>query len=83
MMSPMRTIIDLPQEQLGALARLCKVQKISRAEAIRRAVDRLLKESLVEEKNIGFGMWRNKGITARATLTIFGMNGVRNEGRNR
>ena len=65
MMSPMRTIIDLPPEQLGALARLCEAQKISRAEAIRRAVDRLLKDSLVEEKNIGFGMWRNKCITAR------------------
>jgi len=65
MMTPMRTIIDLPQEQLGALARLCEAQKISRAEAIRRAVDRLLKDSLIEEKNIGFGMWRNKGITAR------------------
>ena len=65
MISTMRTIVDLSQEQLGALARLCEVQKISRAEAIRRAVDRLLKESLVEEKNIGFGMWRNKGLTAR------------------
>lgn len=65
MISHMRTIIDLPQEQLGALARLCEVQKISRAEAIRRAVDRLLKDSLVEEKNIGFGLWRNKDITAR------------------
>ena len=61
----MRTIIDLPQEQLVALARLCEVQKISRAEAIRRAVDRLLQDSLVEEKNVGFGMWRNKDITAR------------------
>jgi metal-responsive CopG/Arc/MetJ family transcriptional regulator len=65
MMSLMRTIIDLPQEQLGALARLCEVQKISRAEAIRRAVDRLLKDSMIEEKNIGFGMWRNKRMTAR------------------
>jgi len=61
----MRTIIDLPQEQLGALARLCEAQKISRAEAIRRAVDRFLKESLTEEKNIGFGIWRNKGISAK------------------
>ena len=66
MMSTMRTIIDLPQEQLGALARLCALQKISRAEAVRRAVDRLLKDSLIEEKNIGFGMWRNKKIEARA-----------------
>ena len=33
----MRTIVDLTEEQVGALARLCVEQKISRAEAIRRA----------------------------------------------
>jgi len=71
MMSLMRTIIDLSQEQLGALARLCEVQKISRAEAIRRAVDRLLKDSMIEEKNIGFGMWRNKRMTARLYVDNF------------
>lgn len=61
----MRTIIDLPQEQLGALARLCAIQKISRAEAVRRAVDRLLKDSVIEDKDVGFGIWRKKSITAR------------------
>jgi len=61
----MRTIIDLPQEQLGALARLCAIQKISRAEAVRRAVDRLLKDSVIEDKEVGFGIWRKKSITAR------------------
>ncbi len=61
----MRTIIDLPQEQLGALARLCAIQKISRAEAVRRAVDRLLKDSVIEDKDVGFGIWREKSITAR------------------
>jgi hypothetical protein len=61
----MRTIIDLPQEQLGALARLCEMQKISRAEAVRRAVDRLIKDSLLEGKDIGFGLWKNKAVNTR------------------
>jgi hypothetical protein len=29
-----RTIIDLPKQQLDALARLCEAQKISRAEVL-------------------------------------------------
>ena len=61
----MRTIVDLPTEQLGALARLCEEQKISRAEAVRRAVDRLLKESLVDRRNVGFGIWKHKRIKSR------------------
>jgi len=48
----MRTIVDIPDEQLGALARLCEKQEISRAEAVRRAVDRLIKESKSEQKDV-------------------------------
>jgi metal-responsive CopG/Arc/MetJ family transcriptional regulator len=61
----MRTIVDLPKEQLGALARLCEQHKISRAEAVRRAVDRLIKESAPEQKDFGFGIWKHKRITSR------------------
>ncbi len=38
----MRTIVDLPDEQVEALAELCEREKISRAEAIRRAVAAML-----------------------------------------
>ena len=61
----MRTIVDLPDEQLGALARLCEKQKISRAEAVRRAVDRLIKESKPDQKDVGFGIWKHKNIESR------------------
>jgi len=37
----MRTIIELPDAQLESLSRLCRREKISRAEAIRRAVDKM------------------------------------------
>ena len=64
-MTPMRTIVDLQEEQLGALARLCGEQKISRAEAVRRAVDRLIKESKSDQKDVGFGIWKHKNIESR------------------
>jgi metal-responsive CopG/Arc/MetJ family transcriptional regulator len=65
MITSMRTIVDLPDEQLGALARLCERQKISRAEAVRRAVDRLIKESKSDQKNMGFGIWKHKNLDSR------------------
>ncbi len=61
----MRTIVDLPEEQLDALAQLCAQQKISRAEAVRRAVDRLLKESSTVRKDAGFGLWKGKRVDSR------------------
>jgi hypothetical protein len=58
----MRTIVDIPEKQLDALAQLCAQQNISRAEAVRRAVDRLLKESSTPRKDAGFGIWKSKRI---------------------
>jgi metal-responsive CopG/Arc/MetJ family transcriptional regulator len=40
----MRTIVDLPDDQVRGLAALCESHGISRAEAVRRAVARLLAE---------------------------------------
>lgn len=64
----MRTIIELPEEQISGLAALCEREGISRAEAIRRAVDRLLES--VQGETAGyreaFGLWRHKGRDGRA-----------------
>jgi hypothetical protein len=60
----MRTIIDLPDAEVEALARICARQKISRAEAIRRAVDSYVK-SHAEVAGEAFGMWRGRGIDGR------------------
>lgn len=35
----MRTIVDIPEESLKALAVYCQAEGVSRAEAVRRAVD--------------------------------------------
>ena len=61
----MRTIVDLTEEQLVALARLCEEQKISRAEAVRRAVDRLTNDRAAVPKETGFGLWKHKRLDGR------------------
>lgn len=53
----MRTIIDLPDDQVVGLASFCKREKISRAEAVRRAVDALLAGRKVGQRQDAFGAW--------------------------
>ena len=53
----MRTIIDLPSQQLAALGAFCERERISRAEAIRRALDAWLASRLPAERVSAFGAW--------------------------
>lgn len=57
----MRTIIDLPDHQLTALAALCEREKISRAEAVRRALDAMLAEKQSVTRESAFGAWAPHG----------------------
>jgi metal-responsive CopG/Arc/MetJ family transcriptional regulator len=57
----MRTIIDLPPEQLQQLAELCRRHELSRAEAVRRAVAMLLAEESQTQQE-AFGLWKGRGI---------------------
>ncbi len=57
----MRTIIDLPDEQVNALAELCKLEGISRAEAIRRALSVMLTRSQTRGREQAFGAWSKRG----------------------
>lgn len=54
----MRTIIDLPEDQLEALDGICRRESISRAEAIRRAVDLLVRDRAAGASHAAFGLWR-------------------------
>ena len=54
----MRTIIDLPQDQLAALDGICRREAISRAEAIRRAVDLLVRDRAADASHAAFGLWQ-------------------------
>lgn len=62
----MRTIIDLPEDQIRELADYCARENVSRAEAIRRAVSHYLASREAERREQafreGFGVWKDKGI---------------------
>jgi len=57
----MRTIIDLPDEQVSALQRLGEHTRLSRAELVRRAVTEYLGKYHIEEMNCAFGLWQARG----------------------
>lgn len=57
----MRTIIELPEDQAAALAELCKLERISRAEAVRRALGEMLARKQSQGRKQAFGAWRDRG----------------------
>jgi metal-responsive CopG/Arc/MetJ family transcriptional regulator len=61
----MRTIVDLPQEQVRKLALFCRREKISRAEAVRRALDRFLRNSSIGDLRSFFGASKTRGKISR------------------
>ncbi len=58
----MRTIIDLPPDQIERLANFCAREHISRAEAVRRAVAALLDDEKERAFKAAFGAWKHLGI---------------------
>lgn len=61
-----RTIIDLPADQLDALDRWCRRERLSRAEAIRRAVGRELAAQTAAGADRAFGLWRGRPLDGLA-----------------
>jgi hypothetical protein len=57
----MRTLIDLPDPQIQALAALCDRVKQSRAAVIRVAVDEYLARHKPQPLQAGFGLWGTEG----------------------
>lgn len=62
----MRTIVEIPEGQLSALAELCRREKISRAEAIRRAVAEYALRQRSGRADDAFGLWRPRGVDGLA-----------------
>jgi Ribbon-helix-helix protein, copG family len=52
----MRTIIDLEDSQASRLDAWAKAAKVSRAEAVRRAVNQMLEQAAAPQ-GTGFGLW--------------------------
>lgn len=62
MITYMRTIVELSEEHLKALGELCRREKISRAEAIRRAVAEYARRRLRLDSDRAFGLWRERDV---------------------
>jgi len=60
----MRTIVELPDEQLEALGDICSKEKASRAEIIRRAVGSYILGKQSGKGQSAFGLWKKKKINA-------------------
>jgi metal-responsive CopG/Arc/MetJ family transcriptional regulator len=52
-----RTIIDIPNEQLHEVDRVCRALGISRAEAVRRSLDAFVSQNQAVQEE-GFGLWQ-------------------------
>jgi metal-responsive CopG/Arc/MetJ family transcriptional regulator len=61
----MRTIIDLPEEQVRGLELWCRRDRISRTEAVRRAIRAALSTQNSSPRADAFGAWAGKKINSR------------------
>ena len=55
----MRTIVELPNEQVESLDDWCRREGVSRAEAVRRAVAEHLRKHHTPGTEKAFGLWRS------------------------
>ncbi|MCU7834419.1 MAG: ribbon-helix-helix domain-containing protein [gamma proteobacterium symbiont of Taylorina sp.] len=55
----MRTLVDIPEQQISELSLLCREQKLSRAELIRRAITAYIGQQNKKESN-AFGLWKKE-----------------------
>ena len=67
-----RTIVDLPKEQIRKLALFCRREKISRAEAVRRAIDLFLRGSPANDLRSFFGASRTRRNISRHVAALRG-----------
>lgn len=56
----MRTIVDIPEDDLISITQLSKSRKVSRAELFRVAVRELLDKSLTRNDSQVFGLWKDR-----------------------
>lgn len=52
----MRTLIDIPDRQIAELANICKAKDLTRAEAVRRAIDTFIERNKSAPEQ-AFGLW--------------------------
>jgi metal-responsive CopG/Arc/MetJ family transcriptional regulator len=57
----MRTLIDMPDNQIKELARICAARKLSRAEAVRQAVAAFIQQNSAS-RDAAFGLWKGQSV---------------------
>jgi Ribbon-helix-helix protein, copG family len=55
----MRTLVDIPDEQIDDLAVICEAKKVSRAEVIRQAIAVYIGSNKLVPAD-AFGLWKTK-----------------------
>ena len=66
-----RTIVDLPEEQIRVLKQLSEQSRLSRAELMRRAIAEYLQHHHSDHTEDAFGIWRGQardGLDYQCTL---------------
>lgn len=57
----MRTLVDIPEQQIEALAVICGAENKSRSEIIRLAIAAYVEQHAPAPVNV-FGLWKNKPV---------------------
>ena len=60
MMTPMRTIIDIPDQLVESLDRVGKTHQKSRAALVREAITDFLREKSIPQAEAAFGLWKKR-----------------------
>jgi metal-responsive CopG/Arc/MetJ family transcriptional regulator len=60
MMTPMRTIIDIPDQLIESLDRVGKTHQKSRAALVREAITDFLREKSIPQAEAAFGLWKER-----------------------
>ena len=58
----MRTIVELPEQQIEALKAMSQQEGLSRAELMRRAVAEYLAHHQGQVDESAFGLWQDRGV---------------------
>lgn len=62
----MRTLVDIPEEDLSLLNKLSKAANLSRAELVRQAISNYLKPHKLADAAEGFGLWADSPVDGLA-----------------
>ena len=57
----MRALVDIPERQLDDLSAICAARKLSRAEAVRQALEAFIAQNR-PSREAAFGLWKGQAV---------------------